>query len=217
MNTTKPLKGLLLYFLYLAGWKLAILYLQVIAWGIAFLMFGHTILHFIFGVNAVAGATLLIITGMGNKEIDWERFQLSMPVKRSDLVRSQYLSAGLASLIGIPIFVIFTGLSSIWHDGISFTLLSVFLSITPFLSAPFILSGLLFPLASIRALENKVDGLYALLMLLSFAIPQGVSAGAYRLGGQSMVVASSFMLAISFAIFIVSYFITKKMYAKLDF
>ena len=219
MMTTKtrnPFKGLMLYFLYSVGWQLAILFLQVIAWGIAFLIFGNIWLHMIFGINAIAGATLLIMTGMGNKEIDWERFQLSMPVRRSDLAASQYLSVGLTPLIGIPIFVLFTGLSSIWHEEVYFTLLSVFLSIAPFLSMPFILGGLLFPIFSIKALENKQGGLFPLFMLVSVAIPQGVAAGAYRLG-WSMITATSLTLAISIFIFIVSYFITRKIYSKLDF
>jgi len=215
-RTKNPLKGLLLYFLYSAGWRLAIVYLQSIAWGVAFLIFGNIWLHFIFGVNAIASATLLIVTGMGNKEIVWERFQLTMPVRRSDLATSQYLSVGLAPLIGIPIFVLFTWLSSIWHEEIYFTLHSVFISIAPFLSMPLIFAALLFPLASIPALENKQEGFVVLFMAASAAIPQLVMGWAYRMG-WSLSIASFMTLGISLLAFIVSYFITRKMYSKLDF
>ena len=216
MRTVNPLKGLLLYFVYSTGWRLAIIYLQAIVWGIAFLIFGHAILHILFGINAIAGAAVLVVTSMGNKEIDWERFQLSMPVRRRDLASSQYLSVGLAPLIGIPLFVVFTGLSSIWHEDIYFTLLTIFTTISPFLSMPFILGGFIFPLACIKFLEDKAEGFFPILLLASYAIPLLVNVAANH-WGWSIIVASSLMLAISILIFIVSYFITRRLYAKLDF
>jgi len=216
MRTRNPLKGLLLYFLYSAGWKLVTIYLQSIVWGIAFMIFGGGWLHLIFGINAISGATFLIVSTMGNKEIVWERFQLTMPVRRRDLATSQYLSVGLAPLVGIPLFVIFTGLSSIWHEEVYFTLPLVFISIAPFLSMPLIFGGLLFPLLSIPALEKKQEGFVGLFLVASVAIPQLVVMGAERLD-LSMIVTSSLMLAISMVIFVTSYFITRKMYAKLDF
>ena len=216
MRTTNPLKGLLIYFIYSTGWRLAIVYLQAIAWGIAFLIFGNAILHMLFGINAIAGATILVITGMGNKEIDWERFQLSMPVRRRDLASSQYLSVGLAPLIGIPLFVAFTGLSSIWHEDVYFTLSTIITSISPFLSMPLILGGLIFPLACVKPLQDKAEGFFPILMLASIVIPQLVVMGADRLGWP-MAVASPLILVVSVFIFIISYFITRGLYAKLDF
>ena len=215
-KTMNPLKGLLLYFLYDAGGKLALLFLQSIAWGIAFLIWGGVILHFIFGVNAVAGVAMIVIVGMGNKEIDWERFQLSMPVIRRDLASSQFISVGLTPLVGIPLFVLFTALSAIFHADISFTFLTAFLSIAPFLAMPFVLGGLVFPLYSIKAAEKIHEGLYPVLLAISIAIPQLVVFGAGRLG-WSMPVASALMLAVSVLIFVGSYFITRKLYAKMDF
>jgi len=220
MRTKRPLNGLLLYFWYSTGGKLILLFSQVIAWGIAFLVFGDrdfgAWIHLIFGINALMGVTLIILTSMGSKEIDWERFQLSMPIRRRDLASSQYLSVGLTPLIGIPIFVLFTGISSILHDGIYFTFLSTFITIAPFLSMPYIMGGLVFPLYSIQAVEKIHDGLFPVLMLISVVVPQLVVMGANRLD-WSMVVASSLMLVVSLLIFLVSYFITRKQYAKSDF
>lgn len=219
VQKTKPkntIKGLMLYLWYYAGGKLLILNLQAIVWGIIFLASGGLIIQVIFGLNAVAGATFVLIAGMGNKEIDWERFQLSMPVRRRDLASSQYLSVTIASLVGVPIFIIFTGLSSIWHEEIYFTLSTVFINIAPFLSIPYILGGLVFPLYSIPALEKLYDGMFPAIMLISIAIPQVVVWVANHFG-WSMIAASSIMLAVSVLIFIASYFITKKLYAKMDF
>ena len=211
-----PLRGLMLYLWYYTGGKLILLNIQAIVWGIVFLFVNHPITHLLFGVNAIAGATIILIAGMGNKEIDWERFQLSMPVRRRNLASSQYLSVLLASLVGIPIFVAFTGLGSILHEDVYFTLPALFITIAPYLSIPYILSGLVFPLCSIPALEKLHNGLFPALMLFSVVIPQLVVVAANH-WGWSMIVASSLMLAISMLIFIVSYFITRKLYAKMDF
>ena len=216
MKTRRPLKGLLLYLWYFAGGKLIILNIQAIAWGIAILFFYNPVVHVLFGLNAIAGATFILIAGMGNKEIEWERFQLSMPVGRRNMASSQYISVWFASLVGIPIFVAFTGLSSLLHDGVYFTLLDLFLSIAPFLSIPYILGGLVFPLYSIPALDKLYDGMFPVLMLVSILIPQGVVWAANR-QDWSMVAASSLMLAVSMLIFIVSYFVTRKLYEKNDF
>jgi len=216
MRAVNPLKGLLLYLWYYAGGKLIILNIQAIVWGILHLFFNHTLTLMLFGLNAIAGATFILMAGMGNKEIDWERFQLSMPVRRSDLAKSQYLSVGIVSLIGIPIYIAFVGLSTIWHENVYFTLSALFISIAPFLSIPYILGGLVFPLYSIPALDKLYDSMFPVSMIVSIAIPQLVIWGASRLG-WSMIIASFLLLAVAMLIFVVSYFITRKMYAKIDF
>ena len=215
-RTINPLKGLLLYLWYFTGGKLIILNIQAIVWGIVILFFYNPVVHVLFGLNAVAGATFILIAGMGSKEVEWERFQLSMPVRRRNMASSQYISVWLASFVGIPIFVIFTGLSSIFHEEVYFTLFSLFLHIAPFLSIPYILGGLVFPLYSIPALEKLYESMFPAAMLVSVALPQVVVWMASRLD-WSMVVASTLMLAVSMVIFIISYFITRKLYEKFDF
>jgi len=227
-NTRRPLKGLLLYFWYSTGGKLILLFLQTIAWGIAFLVFGDNAfgpwLYALFGINAVMGVSLVIVMGMGNKEIDWERFQLSMPVRRRNMASSQFLSVGLAPFMGLPIFAIFSALSLLlhdggylfWHEGGSLAITPIFISIAPYLSMPYIMAGLIFPIYMIPAVEKIHDGLFPVIMVVSIAIPQLMVAGASRLE-WSLVVASSLTLAVALFIFIVSYFITRKIYEKVDF
>ena len=216
MRTMNPLKGLLLYFWYDAGAKLIMLFVQAIAWGIAFAIWGGAILLMFFGINAVMGASMVVISGMGNKEIDWERFQLSMPVKRADLASSQYLSVGIAAFIGVPIFVIFTGLNSIWHEGAYFTLASAFLSLAPFLSMPFILGGLVFPLYMMPWAEKMYEALFPMLMVVAILLPQSAVMAAGRWNWQ-IDATVSITLVVSMLIFVGSYFVTRKLYAKADF
>jgi len=219
-RTLNPLKGLLLYFWYSTGVKLIILFSQVIAWGVAFLIFGGGSagpwLQFFFGINAIMGVPMMIITGMGDRETDWERFQLSMPVRRRNMASSQYLSVGLAPLIGIPIFVLFTGLSTIFHEEVYFTLHSVFISIAPYLSMPYIMGGLVFPIYMLPIAEKLHEALFPLVLVVSIVIPQLVIGAAGR-WGWSMLAALSLTLIVSLFIFIVSYFITRRIYEKSDF
>ena len=220
MKTTKPLTGLLLYFWYSAGGKLIILFVQILAWGVAFLIFGESgagpFIYALFGINAVMGVSLTIIVGMGNKEIDWERFQLSMPVKRHHLASSQYISVGLAPLAGIPIFLIFTGLSLVLHDGTYLTFLSMFNSTAPYLAMPYIKAALVFPIYAIPAVEKIHDALFPIVMVTAMAIPLLIMHAARRLD-WSITMASVIALAVAAVMFIVSYFITRKIYAKSDF
>ena len=216
MNKTHPLKGLLRYFWYANGGRLVILFLQVIAWGIIFLVSGNAIIHAIFGINAIAGATIALLTAMGSKETLWERFQLTMPVRRRDLAKSQYLSVAVFSLVGIPIFALFTFFSSLLHEGVFFSMEMLFISIAPFLAAPFMLGGLIFPLACIRALDEKGEAFFPLLILLSMAIPQGVAIAGNH-WGWPMVLTSAAMIALSLVIFLVGYGVAAKLYATQDF
>jgi hypothetical protein len=211
-----PMTGLLLYLWYYSGGKLIILNLQAIFWGVVFLILGNPFVHFLFGMNAIAGATFILISGMGNKEIDWERFQLSMPVRRNDMAASQYLSVVAASLVGIPIYLIFTGLSSILHQDVYFTLTSVITSIAPFLSIPYILGGLVFPLYSIPALDKLYEGMFPAAIVVSVAIPQLVVVVGNHLS-WSILIASLLMLVVSALIFAGSYIIYRRLNAKMDF
>ena len=228
MRKNKPLAGLLLYFWYSTGGKLILLFAQVIAWGVAFLVFGDgaagSLLFIFFGINAVMGVSILIISGMGNREIDWERFQLSMPVRRRHMASSQYLSVGLAPLIGVPIFAAFTALSLVFHDGGYLfwqgggysTWLSVYVSIAPYLAMPYIMAALVFPVYMLPVADKLHEGLFPAVMLISVVIPQLVIRWAGRMGWP-MVWATSLTLGVSLIIFVVSYFVTRRLYARHDF
>ena len=139
-----------------------------------------------------------------------------MPVKRRDMAISQYLSVAIASFIGIPIYVVISGISAIVNESAYFTFMTLFTGMAPFLAIPFILAGLVYPLFCIKSLEDKQDGLFPLFMLASFAIPQFVVWGAGRLG-WSVDIALVVTLAVAIIIFVLSYFITRKLYAKIDF
>ena len=220
MRTKNPLIGLLLYFWYSTGGKLMLLFLQTIAWGIGFLVFGDrewgVALHIFFGINALMGVPLLILSGMGNREVDWERFQLSMPVRRRDLASSQYTSVGLAPLIGLPVFILFTVLGAIMHEGAYFTAGNLFISTAPFLATPYIMGGLIFPIYMIPAVERVYDGMFPALVAVSIAIPHLVVWLGTRLGWP-MMAATSVTLIVALLIFAVSYFVTRKLYEKADF
>ena len=220
MRTKNPLIGLLLYFWYSTGGKLMLLFLQTIAWGIAFLIFGDrewgVVLHIFFGINALLGVSMLILSGMGNREVEWERFQLSMPVRRRDLASSQYTSVGLAPLIGLPVFILFTAMGAVMHEGVYFTAGYLFVSTAPFLATPYIMGGLIFPVYSIPAVERVYEGMFPALMAVSIAIPHLLMRLGTRLG-WSPTATSSALLVVTLVVFAVSYCLTKRVYERMDF
>jgi len=211
-----PLKGLLTYFWYYMGGKVIIALLQAIGLGILSLFIGNAFLIGILNFTAIAMGTLTILMTMGNKEVDWERFQLSMPVRRSDLANSQYIITGATPFIGLPIVLIFGWLGSLLHCSVNFNIDSIAITVMPLLSGALIMTAFIFPLALVPALENKMDTLFWVIVLISLLIPYLIVLLANNLG-WSMIIATSLMLIISITLFITSYFITKSVYAKIDF
>ena len=215
-RTLNPLKGLLTYFWYYLGNKFKIIFLQVILMGIVFLIFENLWVVALFNFNAITMGTVTVLTTMGSKEVDWERFQLSMPVRRSDLAKSQYISVGVTPFLGLPLFIIFNWLASFLHEDMYFTILSAFTTAAPLVSSALIMCSLVFPLAMIPALENKIDALFWLIIIVSLLIPYSIVILANNLG-WSTVATTSGMLIVSIVVFIVSYFVTRRLYAKSDF
>ena len=211
-----PMQGLLLYFLLTIGTTILMIQTQALVWGIIYVISGNIWIHMFFGINAIAAASFAIIMNMTNKDVIWERFKLTMPIRRSDLAASQYLSVAIASVVGMPLYVVISWLGAVFNEGVYFTFSSVLVNMSSFLSTPLLLSGFIFPLACVKALEDKQEWFFMLIMLASMAIPQAVIHGAARLG-WSFNVASGMVLAVALTVFLVSYFIYRKLCVRIDF
>ena len=211
-----PLQGLLLYFLITIGSTILIIQIQSAVWGIIFVVSGNIWIHMVFGINAIAAPSFSIIMNMMHKDAIWERFKLTMPIRRSDLATAQYLSVAVASCVGIPLYVLYSWLGSVFNENVYFTVSSVLINMSSFLSTPLLLSGLIFPLACVKALEDKQEWFFVLIMLAAMAIPQAVIHGAARLG-WSFEAASILVLAVAFSIFVASYFLYRKLCIRIDF
>lgn len=171
-----------------------------------------------FGWVAIAGPAYVAIVGMGGKTGGrWERFQLTMPLRRSDLAKAQYLLVFLASTVGIPLFIFITGINSVLHgDLFDFTITSLAINISPLLSMPLSMAGLLFPLACTKIGEEKQEGLAFFCLIAATAYISFLPWVGQKLG-LSDIVSPLLIVAISVITYMVSYLITRKLYTRIDF
>jgi hypothetical protein len=183
---------------------------------VGLLITGNGQIYLWFGVFAINAPVYIVIAGTAAKTgVMWKRFQLAMPVKRSNLVSLQYLLVIVASVIGIPLFIISAGIAFTLHEGYpDFSIAETFIVISPFFSISLLMAGLYFPFASLKISENKHEAISIACFLISAMVVlplTGTRLGIPRDRSALLV------FAIAAIVFIVSFFITKKLYEKKNF
>lgn len=217
-NAKAPLKGLLVYLLYSVSGSLITVFLLSLILVLALLFTGNQLVYTLFSGIGIIGPPYVVLMSMGGgKYGKWERFQLTMPIKRSDLVKSQYLNMFLASLVGIPLVALVTGISFNIHATLfDYSLLTAYINITALIAVPLFMVGILFPLSCTKFGEDKQDGLTLVCFLISVALPTLITIAGGR-SGLSEGIPSLLAFVLSIIVFTISYIITKNIYAKIDF
>ena len=217
MRKTNPMIGLLRYFYYDSGGNIKIAVVFVLIMGIAALITGNFFVKNIFSLVSIAGIPYLLIMKMGGKNYPkWERFQLTMPIKRSHLIGSQYLCILLGALAGLPLVILIGTINfSIREIDYAFTI--ELANILATFGMPLTMAGVLYPLSSTKFGENKGE----IFFLVGIAAAVGIDLLARTFIGNILEwpyeLASLVSFAAAVTIFVVSYFITSKQYANMDF
>ena len=156
MNTRSPIKGLMIYSFHSASGNLTIILLVCLVMAIGLLITGNGQIYFWLGVIAINAPVYIVIAGIAAKTgVMWKRFQLAMPIKRSDLVRFQYLQVIIASIIGLPLFTASASIAFILHEGYpDFSIAEALIIISPYFSMSLLMTGLFFPLACLKISEK---------------------------------------------------------------
>ena len=212
MNTGSPIKGLMIYSFHSASGNLTIIFLVCLVMAAGLLITGNGQIYFWLGVLAINAPVYIIIAGMAAKTgVMWKRFQLAMPVKRSDLVSLQYIQVIFASIVGVPLFLVCAGIVSALHEGYpDFTVAEAFIQISPFFSMSLLMAGLFFPLACLKISENRQEAFSIACFLVSVIIVMplvGTKSGIPR------DIAALLVFAISSVAFIISFVITNRLYS----
>lgn len=218
MQSNKAIRGLLIYLFSSTTGSLLMVQFLTLVMAAALMYTGSQLVYTMFSGIGIVGPPYVILMGMGGgKYGKWERFQLSMPLKRSDLVASQYIGILIAAITGLPIVLLFTALAHSMHETLFMgSLTTSLVGVTALLGIPLVMVGLLFPLSCTRWGEDKQEGLAFASFLIAFAVPLLVSIAGNRFGMTEDVSALlSFGLGIT--VFLVSYMITKRVYSQIDF
>lgn len=225
MQFNKAIIGLIMFLFQSAHGNISITLMASSIIGVAFLFTGNSVFHTFFILMAVLMPPYSIITSIAGGYVSkysskWERYQIAMPVRRKDVTLSQYSCIIIASLVGIPFIIIITGITIALHDNlleivnrvISSTVSNFSISIGIVL----LLGALFFPLTCMKISKNKGESLAFVCLFFALVIISLISWMGFSLK-LSQYTISLMRIFVSIIFFVISYHVTQKLYAKLDF
>jgi len=217
MKTKKPLIGLLIYSFYSMGGSLAIVLSLSLLIGIVALISGNNLLMQAFTLTVFGAAPYVVLTKSGGTA-KWERFQLAMPIKRKNLATSLYLNVLIALILELPVAAIVVGAGFIFNEGMADLLrYGGFANFAFFVyGIALLFAALLYPLACTKLGGRNEQGLFFVCMVGAGAIVGAIAVVGSTLG-LSDGTTSFLIVAVAGGAFIASYFITRMIYAKIDF
>jgi len=213
MATSNPMRGLLTLTYFKTKSKILGTLVYALLMGIVYFIIGDEWTYNLFVIVCTSYLPLQVLAGMSENEGRWERFQVSLPIQRSYLLKMQYLMLVCMAVLGGTILT-----AGIWLDTVlnaemfDYGFASAILSSLHKYGMTFLALGLCFTLSLV--VGNFAAWIIGL--LVPSALMGAVTPLAERLG-ISIYVLSASILAGSVVIFIVSYFIMKTLYEKFDF
>ncbi|MCL2200026.1 MAG: ABC-2 transporter permease [Defluviitaleaceae bacterium] len=218
MKTRSPLKGMLAYSFYSASGNLSLVFLFCLLLGSWFLITGSPNIFMFFLLVAISFPPAVILLG-GKGGMKWERFQITMPLKRKEVATANYLSIVIALIMGIVLIGIISSIGFALHENMLDLFVSAGLEmLTLYFALVLIATGLIYPLACTKPGKSKSSeqALFLVCMLSAAGIFQLVSWVGNR-AFLSQEIISLLQIVIAGIVFIASYLITRRIYAKLDF
>jgi hypothetical protein len=217
MKKNNPIKGLLLYTFYSAMGNMALMSGMALLVGCVFLITGQFNYFTAFAIGALIGIPWVpMMNTHKDTASKWNIFQLTTSVKRKDVIAANYLGQFLLLLAGTVLIGIFIGISIIIHGNLHGEIVETAIDYFPiFMGAALLTNALFYPLVYTIG-ENKEEAL----SLVSVAIASGISIFIFWIGNKlnlSQIIIALLSLTITIVLFVVSYVITKKIYANKDF
>jgi len=216
MKTRKPMLGLLTFSYHSIIGSLILSISSALFMGIAAEIFENNIFVMFFLFSATIAAPYLVIQKSEGTP-KWEPYLLAMPLKRKNLAAILYLNVFIASLFAIPVLGVMWGVGFIFNGFVTEAILAGgYVSIAVGYGAVLLMAALIYPIGSTKFGARNMQGLFFGCMIAALAINISILFGGQWLGLSSIVI-SLLSIGISGVAFVVSLFITKAMYAKIDF
>jgi len=213
MKTKNPINGLILYSLYSSSGNIVLFLSISIILGVIYAITGND--PFSFLPPAIAVTTLpctLMLTNHKDSASKWNRFQLTMPVKRKDVIASKYLGLLLLLVVGTVIFGMFTILGAVMHNGEDTTARALF-TFSLLAGAALLSGGLFYPAVYVFSDESKSEALSIICILGAF----GINAGVLWIGDKANLApnnAAVACLVVLVVLFAISYSVASKIYSQ---
>ena len=213
MTTNNPMMGLFTLTMYRTRGAILTGLGGALVVGLSFLATEQEILYNMFVIFCMIHLPVQVLGGMGGNEGRWERFQVSMPIKRSDLLRLQFFSVVIVSIVGAIVLTTFIGITTHIHsEWFNYGFASAIASSLHSYGVAFLAIGLAFILGLF--LPHNITGIIA---FLAPAFLQALVPAIEGWTNVSVYIISATILVVSVVIFVVSYFVTKVAYERADF
>ena len=218
MTRRNPTIGLLMYYFYSAKGNLQISLLFALATGVALFITGNTIVYNFFVLATMGLPSYIIMIRMGAKnQLQWEKYQISMPIKRKNFTAALYLSVLAALVAGLLLCVVLSSVTFIFNEELLHHVIKTAFETMAYVAGLVLLMfALLVPIGSTKFGESRGEVFFTICMIGAIVISLLISWLANR-AELSQVIISLLQVAISAVAFIISYHITTKIYSKIDF
>lgn len=159
------MKGLILKDLLNMKSSLKMFTLMVVIYAVVFIPQGNS--SFMAGFTILISTILIVTTMAYDDTAKWDKYALTMPLTRKDIVLSKYLVMICFSVIGAVVGVVFTLVAGIFQKNLD--VLATLLQVGIILSVALIFGSLLLPLMYKFGVEKA-----RLIMILCALLPTGV-------------------------------------------
>lgn len=159
------MKGLILKDLLNMKSSLKMFTLMVVIYAVVFIPQGNS--SFMAGFTILISTILIVTTMAYDDTAKWDKYALTMPLTRKDIVLSKYLVMICFSVIGAVVGVVFTLVAGIFQKNLA--ILATLLQVGIILSVALIFGSLLLPLMYKFGVEKA-----RLIMILCALLPTGV-------------------------------------------
>jgi len=217
---TNPIKGLLLHSFYSARTTIMILFCFSLLFGIFLCLaihFGAIHAHVapVFALLGISAFSCSLMAGEYKEiAVKWNKFQLAMPIKRSDAIASKYLGHLLMLLAGIIFTGIYIGLIFVLQEGCRECFVEkIFMSVPASIGTSLVSCALFHFIACVAGMD-KEGALWVVCMFVSGGINGLILWTGYVANVQFIGAAACIL--VSAALYAVFYVVTKKIYAKKD-
>jgi len=213
-----PTRGLIIFIYYSTIAKLVPLICLCLALAVITLATGQPYAFALFRAAALSFLPLAVLMVQLHKSAEkWESLQITMPIRRKGLLTAQFTVLLAVTIIGLAIYSIVVGIATPLHRELfPHGVLTLSANTAVAISIPLMTAGFMYPLARTNIGEKWGDVIFIICGVAALGLCQLIIWVGSNLG--LTVNAKAVALTIATAvIFISSYFIAAKVYAKIDF
>ena len=213
-----PTKGLIIFIYYSTIAKLVPLLFLCLALAVATVATGRQYAFMLFRTTALSFLPMAVLMVQLHKSAEkWERLQVTMPVRRKNLLAAQFTALLTVTIIGLAIYAIVVGIATPLHrELLPHGILTASANAALAMSFTLMTAGFMYPLARTTAGEKWGDVIFIICGVAALGLCQLIIWVGSNLGLTVNAKAAAMVIA-TVVVFISSYFIAAKIYAKVDF